>query len=128
MQPVRNDDREPTQRRDRFILLMIVLLGAAIRLFHLNAQSVWFDEAYSIANSVRPLPELIDELARDLGHPPLHYFVLHYWFQIAGFGAMQARLLTAIFGVVSIPLLYLLARRFTDPASSLVAAFLLAIS
>jgi uncharacterized membrane protein len=110
------------------VLLLIVLTGAALRLFHLDAQSVWYDEAFSVAHSVRPLAELFEILISDVVHPPLHYLVLHGWFLIAGFGAMQARLVSVIFGTLSIPLLFLLARRFTDSATSLVAAFLLAIS
>src|SRR5579863_3805287 len=115
-------------RRDRLILLLIVLMGAAIRLFRLDAQSVWYDETFSIAHSVRPLPQLFQILILDVFQAPLHYLVLHGWFQIAGFGAMQARLVSVIFGTLSIPLLFLLARRFTDSAGSLCAAFLLAIS
>jgi 4-amino-4-deoxy-L-arabinose transferase-like glycosyltransferase len=118
----------PIGRRDGLVLLLIVLLGAAVRLFHLDAQSVWYDEAFSVAHSVRPLPELFKILALDAVHPPLHYLVLHGWFLIAGFGAVQARLVSVICGTLSIPLLFLLARRFTDSATSLVAAFLLAIS
>jgi 4-amino-4-deoxy-L-arabinose transferase-like glycosyltransferase len=118
----------PIGLRDGLVLLLIVLMGAALRLFHLDAQSVWYDEAFSVAHSVRPLAELFEVLISDVVHPPLHYLVLHGWFLIAGFGAMQARLVSAIFGTLSIPLLFLLARRFTDSATSLVAAFLLAIS
>ena len=114
--------------RDRLILLLIVLLAAALRLWHLDAQSVWYDESFSVANSVRPLARLMQILVYDRMHPPLHYLVLHEWFHIAGFGAMQARLVSVILGTLSIPLLFLLARRFTDSATSLVAAFLLAVS
>jgi 4-amino-4-deoxy-L-arabinose transferase-like glycosyltransferase len=118
----------PIGHRDRLVLLLIFLIGAAVRLFRLDAQSVWYDEAFSVAHAVRPLAELIKILVFDVVHPPLHYLVLHEWFQIAGFGTMQARLVSAILGTLSIPLLFLLARRFTDSATSLVAAFLLAIS
>ena len=128
MQRLQINHPEAIQRQHALILLWIVSIAAAIRFFHLNSQSVWFDEAFSIAHSVRPLNELLRELIQDAGHPPLHYFLLHGWFQLAGFGAMQARLFVAIFGVAAIPLLFVLARRFADPATSLVAAFLLAIS
>ena len=113
---------------DSFVLLLIVLMGAALRFFRLDAQSVWYDEAFSVANSVRPLTQLLGVLVFDVVHPPLHYLVLHGWFQIAGFGAAQARLISAIFGTLSIPLLFFLARRFTDSVTGLVAALLLAMS
>ena len=135
MQPAQEGDStshnrgaSPIGDRDRLVLLLILLFGAALRLFRLDAQSVWYDEAFSVAHSVRPLAKLFEVLVLDVVHPPLHYLVLHGWFQIAGFGAMQARLVSAILGTLSIPLLFLLARRFTDSATSLGAAFLLAIS
>lgn len=117
-----------TGRRDLLILLLIVVTGAAIRLYRMDAQSVWFDEAFSIAHSARPYPELFRALFFDAVHPPLHYLVLHGWFQVVGFGATQARLSTAILGTLTIPLLFLIARRFTDSTTSLAAAFLLATS
>ena len=114
--------------RARVILLLIVLLGAGLRLFRLDSQSVWYDESFSVAHSVRPLARLFQIVIHDRVQPPLHYIALHEWFHIAGYGSMQARLLSAVFGTLSILLLYLLARRFTDSVASLVAAFLLAIS
>ena len=124
----RDSGGSPVTRGDYLILLLIVILGAGLRLFHLDAQSVWYDESFSIAHSVRPLAELFKILIFDVVQPPLHYLVLHGWFQIAGFTALQARLVSVIFGTLSIPLLFLLARRFADSATSLLAAFLLACS
>ena len=116
------------RNKDGLILLLIVILGAALRLFRLDAQGLWYDELFSVAHSVRPLPELIRILAEDVAHPPLHNFVLRAWFLVAGYGSMQARLVSVIFGTLSIPLLFLLARRFAGPAAGLCAAFLLAVS
>ena len=45
--PVQNDGPGAIRRRDQLTLLLIVLLGAGIRLYHLNAQSAWYDEAFS---------------------------------------------------------------------------------
>ncbi len=112
----------------RIALLLITALGAALRFYKLDAQSIWFDEAFSLAHSVRPIPELIAALLQDRVHPPLHYLLLHFWFPLAGFSPASARALSALLGTLSIPALYLLARRFTAPAPSLCAAFLLAIS
>jgi predicted membrane-bound mannosyltransferase len=114
--------------RTRLLLLLIIVLGASIRLYRLDAQGLWFDEAFSVAHSGRSLPQLFDILIRDVVQPPLHYLILNSWFDIAGYTSFQARLVSAVFGILSIPLLYLLAKRFTDTYTSLVAAFLLSIS
>jgi hypothetical protein len=110
------------------ILVLIILLGTVLRLIRLNAQSVWYDESFSVAHSGRSLVELFKILASDVVHPPLHYLVLHGWFDILGFGVTQARLLSAVFGTLSIPLTFMLTRRFHEATTSLCAAFLLAMS
>ena len=116
-------------RRDGIALCLIVLLGLALRVYRVNAQSVWYDEAFTVAHSVKPLGELFQVLLREGGrHPPLHYWLLHVWFGIVGFGAVEARLVSVICGTLSMPLLYVLARRFTDAATSLCAALLLSVS
>jgi 4-amino-4-deoxy-L-arabinose transferase-like glycosyltransferase len=109
-------------------LCLIVLLGSALRLYRLDTQSVWFDESFSVAHSVKPVPEVLQILLRDGYHPPLHSLILHGWFGIAGFGAMEARLVSVIVGTLSIPLLFVIARHFTDSITSLCAALLLATS
>jgi 4-amino-4-deoxy-L-arabinose transferase-like glycosyltransferase len=118
----------PLRRSERLVLLAIVLLGAAIRLYGLDAQSLWYDETFSVAHSARALPELFEVLTHDVVHPPLHYLVLHGWFKTISYSAFQARLVSAIFGTLSVALLFALARRFTSTPVSLVAAFLLAVS
>ncbi len=109
-------------------LLAITALGLALRLYHLNAQGVWFDEAFSVVVSGMELGPLMRELIYDVFHPPLHYLTLHGWFALTGYGQEQARVLPLIFGTLSIPLLYRLAREFASPATSLTAALLLAVS
>lgn len=114
--------------REKWALILITLFGAGLRLFRLDAQSVWYDESFSVAHAGRPLGELLEILIRDFVHPPLHYLVLHYWNSVLGYGAWEARMLSVVFGTLCIPVLYVLARRFSDVGTSLCAAFLLAIS
>ncbi len=110
-------------------LTAIVLAGLALRLYRLDAQSVWYDESFTIAHSVKPWGALFDALVLEGGrHPPLHYWLLHGWFALTGFGASEARLLSAVLGTLSIPLLYGLARRVADRPTALCAALLLAVS
>ncbi|HUU36076.1 MAG TPA: glycosyltransferase family 39 protein [Vicinamibacterales bacterium] len=110
-------------------LAAIVLAGLALRLYHLDAQSVWYDEAFTIAQSGKPLGALFAALVAEGGrHPPLHYWLLHGWFGLTGFGAQPARLLSVVFGTLSLPVLYFLARRFAGTSTALAAVLLLAVS
>jgi len=119
---------EASRAKRLALLFLIVAVGAALRLFRIDAQSAWYDELLSVSQSARSLTDLLRSLTTADIHPPLHHLILGAWYKVAGFGAMEARLVSVIFGTFSIPLLYLLARRFTDSATSLCAAFLLAVS
>ncbi len=60
------------------------------------AQSVWFDEAYSIELAKRPIAEIIRLTSLDV-HPPLYYIILHIWGGIFGWGELALRAMSAIF-------------------------------
>jgi len=106
----------------------IVLLGLALRLFHLGRESVWNDEIFSIRLAQLPLATMLDQLARGDPHPPLHYLLLNLWFQIFGSEPGQARMISVLFGTISIPLLYFLTKRLFDHGTGVLAALLLTVS
>jgi uncharacterized membrane protein len=112
----------------RAVLAAIVIAACALRLFRLDHQSVWYDEIFSLSVSRLPLAEMNRLLVRDLVHPPLHYYLLHYWFQLTGFGVFQARLLSAIFGILSVTAIYALAVYLYDRRTAKMCACLLATS
>ena len=65
--------------------------------------------------------------AQDI-HPPLYYALLHAWAALLGTGPAALRLLSLVVGVLTIPLLYLVARRMLSTRAALLAALLLTIS
>jgi 4-amino-4-deoxy-L-arabinose transferase-like glycosyltransferase len=67
-------------------------------------------------------------LVADIVHPPLHYLVLHFWMNLFGVGVVQARMVSVIFGALSIGGLYLLANYLFDRRTAAIAALLLAVS
>ena len=112
----------------------IVVLGAALRWFHLDDQSVWFDEASSLTLSQLPLGDLLQSFRHPAAgqplelNPPVYFVILHGWLRAFGAGGLQARLLSAAAGVLSLPLLYLLGRGLFDAGTGLRAALILAVS
>ncbi|MBI4718939.1 MAG: glycosyltransferase family 39 protein [Planctomycetes bacterium] len=115
--------------RNEWPLFVAVGLGLALRLFRLDEQSLWYDEAYTLVTSRLPMAEIPARLVTDVDtHPPLYYLLLHAWHQVAGFGAWEARLLSALLGACGIAALYVLARRFVDRATAGFAALLMAVS
>lgn len=105
----------------------IVLLGASLRLVHLDAMSLWADELYAIAvRSEMPLSASLS-VSND-PHPPTYYALLHAWMGAFGESAASARALSAVLSIATIPALYSLGRELFDDRVGLVAALLLAVS
>ena len=113
--------------RDLLILLGIVALALALRAFHLGAQSLWYDEGYSVYLAGKNLAQITAETANDI-QPPLYYYLLHVWMALFGKSEAALRSLSLLFGLLSLPLFYLLGKRLFSPGVGLLAAGLAAIS
>ncbi|MFD1586671.1 glycosyltransferase family 39 protein [Halorientalis brevis] len=110
-------------------LYVVVVLGAALRLAGLGAEDYWLDEITSLQYVLsRSLGEVIVELPLVDRHPPLYYALLDGWVGLLGTGEASVRLLSAGFGIASLPLLYALGKRLYDEQVGVLAAGLLAVS
>ncbi|MBI5086074.1 MAG: hypothetical protein HZB13_15925, partial [Acidobacteria bacterium] len=59
--------------------LALILLAQALLLFTVpDLLPVWTDELFTLQTIPRPLVEIVPVLQRDI-HPPLYYFLLHWW-------------------------------------------------
>ncbi len=118
------------QRRESWhnalILLTILLLALALRCYRLGVQSLWNDEGTSVALAQRDLATITRNASHDI-HPPLYYYMLHYWVKVAGTSERGVRALSALGGVALVAAVYFLARPL-GAATGLLAAFLTAIS
>jgi len=111
----------------RNIILIILLLTAfALRLYRLDHQELWGDEAYSAYVSKLPLPAVVSP--RTETNPPLYHLLLYFWVGLTGSSVFALRFLSLVFGVLTVPLLYRLARLAFGGPAGLLAALLWAIS
>lgn len=105
------------------------LVGVALLLRAIGLDSgLWIDEIYSLVDSFRPpLAQIVTVFPRDNQHP-LYSVLAHI--AIAAFGEepWAIRLPALLFGVASVPLLYLLGAQVTARREALLAAALLAVS
>jgi hypothetical protein len=64
------------------LLLLILAVGTALRLFRLSYQSLWYDELHSMipTNPANTLAALIEYCKTD--QPPAYFIMLHYWFKL----------------------------------------------
>jgi len=109
-------------------LLLVVAGALALRLYRIDWQSALVDENFSLMLADRSFARMIAGIIRDTVHPPLHYIVLWGWVRLFGFDQMQSRLLSALFGMLSVPMMFLVGRRLLNPRAGLIAALLLAVS
>jgi uncharacterized membrane protein len=106
----------------------IIAVAAVIRVALAN-YPFWFDEIASLFFAHQPLSRLWGHWAAIETNPPLFYSLLHLWLPVAGQSDAAIRLLSVVFGLVSIGLAYALARIVTGRAEAgLIAAALLALS
>ncbi|MCS7220661.1 MAG: glycosyltransferase family 39 protein [Anaerolineae bacterium] len=95
----------------RLIALFLLLwAGFALRLYRIDVQNIWWDEARNIDVASRPLLAIAGSPELDI-HPPLYFYLLHFWMRLLGHSEFAVRLLSAFFGLLSAPLLYALGRR-----------------
>ena len=94
----------------RLGLLAIILLTLALRVYQLAGQSLWYDEAVTAQVSAQGVSELTRWTADDI-QPPLYYYVAAAWTRVAGRSEWSLRFPSVIFGVLTIPLLWVLACR-----------------
>ncbi|HZY40550.1 MAG TPA: glycosyltransferase family 39 protein [Anaerolineae bacterium] len=112
--------------RQRLFLLLILLLALALRVFHLDTQSIWYDEGLSIYLAQQPPAQAI-ALSATTDHPPLYTLLLGAWLSVAGAGDFAARYLSVFFGVLLVALTFALGRK-VDERAGLIAAGLMALS
>ncbi|KXB08562.1 hypothetical protein AKJ55_00755 [candidate division MSBL1 archaeon SCGC-AAA382M17] len=114
----------------RYLLLIFILMiaGAILRFYQLGSQSVWLDESISAIASKNILETGWPTLPT--GEPQtralLSKVLIAISFGISGsFSTAAGRVPAAIFGVLSIPLAYLLGRKIKNGRVGLILAFLL---
>jgi 4-amino-4-deoxy-L-arabinose transferase-like glycosyltransferase len=108
------------------VVLIVLWVAFALRVAHLDRQSIWYDEGLSIYYARADVGQLLSAISQS-EHPPLHSLLLHAWMSVCGDSEFSVRLLSVWFGVLSVALLYHLGRRLS-PATGALAATLLGVS
>jgi mannosyltransferase len=110
------------------ILAMILLLGLAFRLFHLDYLSLWNDETFSRYYYQSGIRYMWTEGLQWESSPPLYYMAIGVWMQIFGTGETGMRSLSVAASLGAIILVYALGREMLSRRQALLAAALFAAS
>jgi mannosyltransferase len=112
----------------RLVLLTIVLLAFAVRLYHLDFQSLWRDEMDAIRFAYDSLTTLLTNFTRPGWNGPLYYLLLRPWLAVAGDSEFALRFFSLPWGVLAVPLAYVVGRRLLAPPPAILASLLVALS
>jgi hypothetical protein len=111
-----------------WLVVVITLTGGALRVLLLGLKGMWLNEAFSVWLANHTVADMLQWIARIDQHPPFYYLLLHYWIALTGDAAYNVRLLSALFGAGTIPVIYLIGKRMSGAVMGLAAAVLLAFS
>ncbi len=114
----------------RWLPPLLLLLASLVAYGHaLGAPSLWFDEAFSVELARQPLPRLWQAIWGPEPNMELYYLLLHVWLRGAALLGLAptelvVRLPSALCAACSVPVLFLLGRRFLGSLAGAVAALL----
>lgn len=110
-----------------------VILGSVLR--YASVSPMWLDEALTVSIAELPLTSsgaatggsIFDALRHD-GHPPLYYLLLHGWMDLFGTSNPAIRSMSGLFGLLCIPLAFLIGRRRGGSLLGWIAAAIVSLS
>lgn len=116
--------------KENKILVLILLVGAAFRLYKLDYQSIWIDEICSFKEadpnmSVYQIYTFVKNLDP---HPPFYYISLHFVFLIFGYTTFVMRAYSAFLGIAGLFAFYFLGKEIANKRVGLIGTCLLAIN
>lgn len=94
-----------SRQRNLVIIILLLLVAFALRLYRLDFQDIWWDEARNIDVASRNLAVIATAKEMDI-HPPLYFYTLHFWMLGAGRSEFAVRFLSVFFSLLTIPLFY----------------------
>src|SRR5215210_1747579 len=110
-------------------LAAVMLLASVLRFYGLEIQSLRFDELETWRYAIKSPPGILEAtgVSGSDPHPPGYYLFIHYWMQLAGDAEWALRLPSAVAGVLSVLVTFLLGRRLYSAREGLIAALLMTV-
>jgi hypothetical protein len=111
-----------------WLVITIAVVGGLLRVFALGSKGMWLDETFSVWMANHSVPEMLQWMVKIDQHPPLYYLLLHYWIARNGDTPYDVRMLSALIGAATIPVIYLIGKRLSGVVMGLMAAILMSLS
>lgn len=97
-----------------------VLAGVVLRWLHLGRLSLWWDEGLTVWVSGLSAVNVV-RFGR-ITAPPLYYLLQHFWVGLFGNSESAVRALSALFGTLSLPVFYFLAKKILNDSMAVTVA------
>ena len=110
-----------------FLPLLILIFAFGVRLYRLDAQSIWWDEGHSIQMASAPIAQIPTLPGMDV-HPPGFFAALHGWMTIAGRSKFALRFFSVGFSLLTVAVVIRLGQMLRRPSADIWAGSLMAIS
>jgi mannosyltransferase len=108
------------------LLPLIIGVGAFLRFHMLGVRSLWPAECFSVLVARQPWPVFLRTMWWGEGNMAFYYTLLRGWL-LVGDSEVWLQSLSVLFGVLTIPAVYLVGKQFLSREVGLVAAALLAV-
>ncbi len=128
MEPLRIDNQLPTKKQYWLLgILALTILGSVLRVANMGYS--FNGDDFIIVQNMRESLSSVFSLVVGSPYNPLYYILLHLWLSLVNStGEIAVRTLSMVFGILSIPMMYLVGRRLFEFKISFLAALLLALS
>jgi hypothetical protein len=108
-----------SKQKEIFVLLFCLIIGFALRFYTFDKKSLWLDEVHTFNDSMYGFKDQLKYYEDNPSylHPPLFFLLTHLFYPFSK-PERDLRIIPLIFGSLSIPMLYLLARVFSPHIAS----------
>ncbi|HEX7244139.1 MAG TPA: glycosyltransferase family 39 protein [Solirubrobacterales bacterium] len=118
-----------SRSRAFWIVAGLTVVAAALRFATLGTQSYHHDEVITASRLLRgSFGHAMDAVGFSESAPPLYYVLAWLWVQLMGNGEVGLRSLSALAGVATVPVAYLIGTELRDRAAGIAAAALVAVN
>lgn len=102
-------------KKEALLVLFCFIIGFALRIYTFDQKSLWLDEIYTFQDSRYGIKEQLEFYKENPthNHPPLFFILTHLFYPFEN-PERELRVIPLIFGVLSIPMIYLLAGQFSS--------------
>ena len=114
--------------RQHLPLVLVISLAAALRFATLDAQSFYNDELVTVWLLGQSFGDMLATIPNSESTPPLYYALAWGWTQVWGTGEVGVRSLSALFGVLTVPVAYVAGRQLVSRNVGLISALVVAIN